>query len=278
MAGKLEQKVWSVKVSRLQRRKEERRQITDLSLYREGREWKKLRRRCKHSNALLLSDLNVGRVKWSERTETGVCTIKWQTKNQSISCQPQSGKPGAPPGNMFKRPPDTPRLYIHPHTPAHQAAVNGPSAPFTPSFIHPQQPCLAFGDWTRPQFIFHRRPVETWWTSPRVCRVMFWGMRTKTEMMASIVRRFFLWDPGTKSRANQRGWCAHTQLMTTDNTAVTQLSLMLPKLAWRYGGDVNKRDRPLALLWFPLMDCLLYLMFFFCGPIDNNLFQSKTNR
>lgn len=41
-----------------------------------GAGMKKVRRRCKHSNALLLSDLNVGRMKWSERTETGVCTIK----------------------------------------------------------------------------------------------------------------------------------------------------------------------------------------------------------
>lgn len=211
-------------------------------------------------------------MKWSERTETGVCTIKWQTKNQSITCQPQSGKPRALPGtcsNVHRTLPAFTFTLTHSHTHAHQAAVNGPSAPFTLSFIHPQQPPrLAFGDWTRPQFIFHRRPVETWWTSPRVCRVMFWGTRTKTEMIAFIVRRFFLWDPGTRRHAP-------TQLMTTDNRAVTQPGPTLPKLAWRYGGNVNKRDKPLALLWFPLMDCLLY---FSCGRIDNNSFQSKTNR
>lgn len=210
--------------------------------------------------------------------------MEWAHRNRCVHNKMTNQKPkhhlsasvcetGSSAGNLFKRPPDTPRLYIHPHTCVHQAAVNGPSAPLTPSFIHPQQPRLAFGDWTRPQFIFHRRPVETWRTSPRVCRVMFWGTRTKMEMMAFIVRRFFLWDPGTKSRANQRGRRAHTQL--TDNRAVTELSLMPPKLARRYGGNVNKKDKPLALLWFLLMDCLLYSMFFFCGWIDKQFISIK---
>lgn len=213
-------------------------------------------------------------MEWAHRNRC-VCTKKWQTKNQSITCQPQSGKLGAPPGtcsNVHQTLPAFTSTLTHTvvrlqsmahlhHSPHH-------------SFTHSSPAWLSATEPDRSSYFIADLLKPGGWAL--VCVELCWGgggTRTKTEMMASIVRGFFLWDPGTKSRANQRGRGAHT-----DNTAVTQLSLMLPMLAWRYGGNVNKRHRPLALLWFPLMYCLLYSMFFFRGQINNNLFQSKANR
>lgn len=186
---------------------------------------------------------------------------------------------GSSAGNMFKRPPDTPRLYIHPHTLSHthahtlirlQSMAHLHHSPHH-SFTHSSPAWLSATEPHRSSYFIADllKPGGRALVCVELCSG---GQGQRRRWWRPLSEGFSCEIQVQRAERSSVGG-AHT-----DNTAVTQPSLMLPTLAWRYSGNVNKRDRPLALLWFLLMDCLLYLMFCSCGPIENNLFQSKTNR